>query len=30
VRFEKGFWVGEEVIWLRVKAGEDWEKVLGG
>jgi hypothetical protein len=25
VRLGKGFWVGVEVIWLRVKAGEAWE-----
>jgi len=26
----KEFWVGEEVIWLRVKAGRAWEGVSGG
>jgi hypothetical protein len=30
VRLGKGFWVGEEVIWLRMKADEAWEGILGG
>jgi hypothetical protein len=25
----KAFWVGEEVIWLRMKANEAWKEVLG-
>jgi hypothetical protein len=25
-----GFWVGEEVIWLKVKAGRHWDGVLDG
>jgi hypothetical protein len=30
VRLEKGFCVGEEVIWLRVKAGHAWEGWVRG
>jgi hypothetical protein len=30
VQLGKGFWVCEEVIWLRVKTGRAWEEVLGG
>jgi hypothetical protein len=26
----KGFWVGEEAIWFRVKAGGAWKGVLDG
>jgi hypothetical protein len=29
VRLWMGFWVGEEVIWLRVKSDEAWKGVLG-
>jgi hypothetical protein len=25
-----GFWVGEEVFQLKMKAGEAWDGVLGG
>jgi hypothetical protein len=25
-----GFWVGEELFWLRVKAGRASDRVLGG
>jgi hypothetical protein len=30
MRLGKGFWLGEDVIWLRMKTGEAWEVVLGG
>jgi hypothetical protein len=30
VGLRKGFWMSEEMIWLRVKAGGAWEGVLGG
>jgi hypothetical protein len=30
MRLGKGFWVGKEVIWLRMKAGAAWEGILGG
>jgi hypothetical protein len=29
VRLGKQFWVSEEIIWLRLKAGAAWERVLG-
>jgi hypothetical protein len=25
-----GFWVGEDMFWLRVKAGGAWDWILGG
>jgi hypothetical protein len=30
VRLGKRFWEGEEIIWLRMKAGAAWEGILGG
>jgi hypothetical protein len=24
------FWVGEEVLWLKVREGGAWDRVLGG
>jgi hypothetical protein len=30
VRLGKRFWVGEEMIWLKMEADAAWEGVLGG